>query len=60
MRDLINVRYLWLQKNRLTELSTAVCCLPGLRYAHFENNMIESISDAVGCMSRLKGLWAGF
>lgn len=60
MRDLVNLRYLWLQKNRLKELSTAICCLANLRYVHLENNMIETISEAIGCMARLKGLWTGF
>ena len=60
MRDLVNLRYLWLQKNRLKEFSTAICCLANLRYAHLEGNMISKISEAIGCMARLKGLWTGF
>jgi len=60
MRDLVNLRYLWLPKNRLKELSTAICCLANLRYVHLENNMIETISEAIGAMARLKGLWTGF
>ena len=72
IRDLVNLRYLWIQGNKLKELSTQICRLRNLKvctlcyfwlytytfkYLHAENNNIEEISLAIGVLTNLKGLW---
>ena len=63
IRDLVNLRYLWIQGNKLKEISTQICRLRNLKvsqslfirfteldfqYLHAQNNNIEEISLAIG------------
>ena len=58
LRDLVDLRYLWLRRNRLKELSTQLCTVRRLAVVHLESNFIEHISDAIGIMQHLKQLYA--
>ena len=55
---MIDLRYLWLRRNRLKELSTQLCTVRRLAVVHLESNFIEHISDAIGIMQHLKQLYA--